>query len=136
MFRDGFGSWLELPCCTSSSTRGSNRLAILEIICAWSSAHNAIEPRYLVPSICVGPSGAQFILVRIPGTSIGFIKYLDQPFQRHVHTAPINVVTARLLRPLTALFASDALSRLRGKSTQTASFVFRSHTNVRAGGTL
>ena len=30
----------------------------------------------------VGPSGAQYILVRIPGTGIGFIKYLGQPFQR------------------------------------------------------
>src|ERR1700683_2032215 len=45
----------------------------------------------------VGPSGAQYILVRIPGTGIGFIKYFGQPFQRRVHTAPINTVTAPTL---------------------------------------
>ena len=44
----------------------------------------------------VGPSGAQYILVRIPGTGIGFIKYLGQPFQRHGHTTP-NTVTAPTL---------------------------------------
>jgi len=46
----------------------------------------------------VGPSGAQYILVRIPGTGISFIKYLGQPFQRHAHTAQINhTVTAPTL---------------------------------------
>jgi hypothetical protein len=39
-----------------------------------------------------GSSGAQYILLRIPGTGIGFIKYLGQPFRRHVHTATINTV--------------------------------------------
>jgi hypothetical protein len=37
----------------------------------------------------IGPSGACYVLVRIPGTGIGFSKYLGQPFQRHVqHSAP------------------------------------------------
>jgi hypothetical protein len=45
----------------------------------------------------VGPSGAQYILVRIPGTGIGFIKYLGHPFQRQVHTATINTVTTSTL---------------------------------------
>src|SRR5262245_49649565 len=36
----------------------------------------------------IGPSGARYILVRIPGTGIGFFKYLGQPFQRHAHSAP------------------------------------------------
>jgi hypothetical protein len=52
----------------------------------------------------VGPSGARYILVRIPGTGIGFIKYLGRPFQRHVpaaltNTAPVvNTVTAQTLQ--------------------------------------
>jgi hypothetical protein len=45
----------------------------------------------------VGPSGAQYILFRIPGTGIGFIKYLGHPFQRHVQTGPINTVIAPTL---------------------------------------
>lgn len=36
----------------------------------------------------IGPSGGRYVLVRIPGTGIGFIKYLGQPFQRHAHSAP------------------------------------------------
>jgi hypothetical protein len=35
----------------------------------------------------IGPAGACYVLVCIPGTGIGFIKYLGQPFQRHVHSA-------------------------------------------------
>src|SRR5258705_9892870 len=36
----------------------------------------------------IGPSGARYVLVRIPGTGIGFIKYLGQPFQHHAYSAP------------------------------------------------
>src|SRR5262245_11672792 len=36
----------------------------------------------------IGPSGARYVLVRIPGTGIGFIKYLGRPFQRRAHSAP------------------------------------------------
>ncbi len=37
----------------------------------------------------VGPSGARYVLVWIPGTGIGFIKYLGQPMQRHARGAPL-----------------------------------------------
>jgi Protein of unknown function (DUF4236) len=40
----------------------------------------------------VGPSGVQYILIRIPGTGIGFIKYLNYPFQRRVQRGPINTL--------------------------------------------
>ena len=36
----------------------------------------------------IGPSGARYVLARIPGTGIGFIKYLGQPYQRHARSAP------------------------------------------------
>jgi hypothetical protein len=77
---------------------------VVEIIWVWSAA-TTLSNRGIGWNIGntsflrfgVGPSGAQYILVRIPGTGIGFIKYLGQPFQRHVHTAPINTVTAPTL---------------------------------------
>jgi hypothetical protein len=36
----------------------------------------------------IGPSGARYVLVRIPGIGIGFIKYLGQPSHRHARSAP------------------------------------------------
>jgi hypothetical protein len=49
----------------------------------------------------VGPSGARYVLMRIPGTGIGFIKYLGQPFQRHARGAPLpHTVNQTSLPPL------------------------------------
>src|SRR5450631_216224 len=43
----------------------------------------------------VGPSGARYVLVRIPGTGIGFIKYLGRPLQRHTLGTVVNPIAAQ-----------------------------------------
>jgi hypothetical protein len=50
----------------------------------------------------IGPSGARYVLVRIPGTGIGFIKYLGQPLQRHAHSAspPSGTIPTPQMQPL------------------------------------
>ncbi len=59
----------------------------------------------------VGPSGAQYILVRIPGTGIGFIKYLGHPFQRHVPASSINAATVNTVTTQTLPSAAQPLTR-------------------------
>jgi hypothetical protein len=101
VFRDGCGWWLELLCCTSScTTRGSNGLAVVEIIWVWSAAHDAIEPRYrleyrqhLVPSIWRRACRRSVHPRSHSGNGHWLHHYLGQRFQRHVHTAPINTAT-------------------------------------------
>jgi hypothetical protein len=49
----------------------------------------------------IGPSGARYVLARIPGTGIGFIKYLGQPYQRHARSAsPSATIPPPQMQPL------------------------------------
>lgn len=44
----------------------------------------------------VGPSGGRYVLLRIPGTGIGFIKYLGQPIQRHTRGTPLPYTVSQM----------------------------------------
>jgi Protein of unknown function (DUF4236) len=43
----------------------------------------------------VGPSGARYVIVRIPGTGIGFIKYLGRALQRPALGTVVNPVASQ-----------------------------------------
>jgi hypothetical protein len=69
----------------------------------------------------IGPSGARYVLVRIPGTGIGFIKYLGQPFQRHAHSAPppSATITPPQMQPLPSAPLTRNQEILRAIKNQT-----------------
>jgi hypothetical protein len=43
----------------------------------------------------VGPSGALYVLIRIPGTGIGFIKYFGRPLQWHTPATVVDPMAAQ-----------------------------------------
>jgi hypothetical protein len=60
----------------------------------------------------IGPTGARYVLVRLPGTGLGFIKYLGKPIQRHARAAPLpHAVSVPRLPPSEPLTHNEEILR-------------------------